>query len=73
MCIQIIKGFFPLQNPIFKRIFPQNERNPKVILLPRSIHPVRDSYLLIARPEGCWPLELGVVKHGATQQYIKVC
>ena len=42
------------------------------ILLPRSRHPVRDSYLLIARLEGCWQLELGVVKHGTTLQYVKV-
>ena len=45
--------------------------NLKAMLLPRSSHPIRDSYLLIARPEGCWLLELGMVKHGATLQYIK--
>ena len=46
-------------------------KNPKAILLPRSSHRVRD--LLVARPEGYWLLELGVVKHGPIQQYIKVC
>ena len=64
---------FPLENPIFKRIFQQNEKNVKAILLPRSIHPTRDSYLPVARPEGCWALELGVVLPGAMRQYIKVC
>ena len=30
--------------------------DPKAILLPRSSNPTRDSYLLVARPEGCCPL-----------------
>ena len=42
----------------------------EAILLPRSSHPTRDSYLLIARPEGCWPLELGMIKQ--TQHHMAV-
>ena len=64
-CIQIIKGLFLFKILFSKGFFHKMRENPKAILLPRSSHPVRDSYLLIARPEGCWPLELGVVKHGA--------
>ena len=48
-------------------------KNSEAILLPRSSHPTRDFCLPVARPEGCWTLELGVVPHGAMQQHFKVC
>ena len=61
---------FPLQNPIFKRIFPQNERKHQSNIT-TQVYPSNKGFL-VARPEGFWPLELDVVKHGAKSQYIKV-
>ena len=59
--MQIIKGFFIFKVLYLKGFFHKMRENPKATLLPRSSHPVRDSYLLIARPEECWPLELGSI------------
>ena len=55
-CIQIIRGFFLLKilfsKGFFHKMREKPREKPKGISLPRSGHPARDSYLLVARPEG---------------------
>ena len=64
-CIQIIKSFFLLKILFSIGFFHKMRENPKAILLPRSSHPTRDSYLLVYwYIKVCWNFVTSISKFG---------